>query len=172
LSDLEIQHPRESELKNKTLEPEQEMSFVSTEENKITKNTWLADSGASSHMTHCDKGMFNVEDIESSITIGDSKSLLSHKMGSIQFWCNKPQGRKTFILDQVKHVPDSCVSLISIPMALQSGLHIGNRGNHLFLQKGNFEIYFNKLFKTGRAFVCGIELFHMVPEFAAMFLES
>ena len=33
-------------------------------------------------------------------------------------------------------------------------------------------MYFNKLFKTGRAFVCGIELFHMVPEFAAVTLES
>ena len=110
-------------------------------------------------MTNSDEGMFDVEFIESNITIRVGKGMHSSKMGSIEFWNNTPQGKKSFTLTQVKHVPELCVSLISIPTALHNGYQIGNRGNHLYFQKGNFELYFNKLFKTGCLYVCGIDLF-------------
>ena len=93
-------------------------------------------------MTNCDEGMFNIQLIESNITIGDGKALHSTKMGSVEFWNNTPHGRKSFVLNNVKHVPDLCVNLISIPTALCSGFQIGNKGNHLFLQKGNFQLFF------------------------------
>jgi len=68
----------------------------------------------------------------------------------------------------VKYVPDLCVNLISIPTALQNGFQIGNKGNHLYLKKGNFQLYFDKLFKTRKSYVCGIELYPMIPNFASV----
>jgi len=121
-------------------------------------------------MTNCDEGMFNIQLIESNITIGDGKALHSTKMGSVEFWNNTPHGRKSFVLNNVKHVPDLCVNLISILTALRGGFQISNKGNHLFLQKGNFQLFFDKLFKTGCSYVCGIELFPTVPDFAGIAL--
>ena len=172
-TEWKAQETQREKFKSKFLKDE--FGLVATEEeksHKITDKTWLADSGASIHMTNSDEGMYNIELIESTITIGDGKSLDSSKVGSIEFWSNTPQGRKSFVLHKVKYVPDLCVSLISIPTALQHGMQIGNRGNHLYLKKGNFELYFNKLFKTGRSFVCGIELYRTIPEFAGTAFEK
>ncbi len=47
------------------------------------KYTWLADSAASSHMTHSDKGMFNVRMEESDIIIGNRQSLKAYKVGDL-----------------------------------------------------------------------------------------
>ena len=62
-----------------------DVALVTTEHiHTITKNTWLADSGASAHMTHTDTGMFNIKMIESKVTIGNGKSLTAVKMGSVR----------------------------------------------------------------------------------------
>ena len=66
---------------------EQEHNLMTMETNieaRIGNNTWLADSGASSHMTHSGKGMFNVRHSESLITVGNGKSIKSIKIGDIR----------------------------------------------------------------------------------------
>ena len=50
----------------------------------MTKHTWLADSGASSHYVNNDDGMFDVKIQDSSIMIGNSKQMRSIKTGSIK----------------------------------------------------------------------------------------
>jgi hypothetical protein len=140
--------------------PEPDIALYSNEsEGKINKNTWLADSGASSHMTNNDEGMFNVKIVESKITIGDGKTLTSHKVGSIKMTFQNMEGtQSTVTLHNVKYAKDLCVNLLSIPVALQNGFQIGNKGNNLNLKKGNFWLFFNKLFLSGKAYVCGIDL--------------
>ena len=54
-----------------------------TKYNQVTKHIWLADSDASSHMCIQDDGMFNVKTILSKVTIGNSKSMVSPKLGDI-----------------------------------------------------------------------------------------
>ena len=51
----------------------------------MNEKTWLADSGASSHMTNNNEGMFNIEVVNSIITIGDGKVMKSTMAGSIEF---------------------------------------------------------------------------------------
>jgi hypothetical protein len=48
---------------------------------RFSKNTWLGDSAASTHMGNCDEGMFDVEVISSQIKIGDGKALTPTKIG-------------------------------------------------------------------------------------------
>jgi len=50
-------------------------------------------------MTNNDKGMFNIEFVNSIITIGDGKVMKSTMAGSIEFWSETPTGRKTFVLN-------------------------------------------------------------------------
>ena len=48
---------------------------------KIGINTYLADTGASSHMGPGDAGMFDIEKVKSSIKVGDGKHLPTEKVG-------------------------------------------------------------------------------------------
>ena len=50
----------------------------------FTKTTWLADSGASTHMTHSDVGMFNVRPCNSRIKIGNGKVVTATKEGDLR----------------------------------------------------------------------------------------
>jgi hypothetical protein len=44
------------------------------------KHLWLVDSGASSHLTNNLEGMFNIRNLESRITVGDGKSMISPRV--------------------------------------------------------------------------------------------
>jgi len=57
-------------------------------------------------------------------------------------------------------------------MALNKGFNIGNEGKHLFLQKGSFTLFFNKLFQAGSSHICGIELFPITPDYAAPAMDK
>ena len=123
-------------------------------------------------MSNSDKGMFNVNVCESKVNIGDGKGLAVLKVGSLKMTFSSKEGLQTFTLKNVKYVPDLCVNLLSIPVALKDGFNIGNEGMYLFLQKGNFHLKFNKLFTTGSSSICGIDLYPMTPEYAAPALEE
>ena len=49
--------------------------------------------------------------------------------------------------------------MFSIPTALQRGYKIGNDGLKWYLTKNGSTFRFNKLLKTGRGLVCGINLY-------------
>jgi hypothetical protein len=106
--------------------------------NSSLKYTWLADSGASSHMTNSDDGMFNIHMQESTVTIGNGTSLKVTKIGDLKVAFRNEEGLQIFTLQRVKYIPDLCVKLLSIPVALKEGFQIGNKGLQLYLQKGKF----------------------------------
>jgi hypothetical protein len=47
----------------------------------LTKNTWIADSGASTHIGNSDEGMTDVKVIDSPIQIGNGTTLCATKIG-------------------------------------------------------------------------------------------
>jgi len=85
------------------------------------KYTWLADSGASSHMTNSDDGLFNIHMQESTVTIGNGTSLKVTKIGDLKVTFRNEEGLQIFTLQKVKYIPDLCVKLLSIPVALKEG---------------------------------------------------
>jgi len=136
------------------------------------KYTWLADSGASSHMTNSDDGMFNIHMQESTVTIGNGTSLKVTKIGDLKVTFRNEEGLQIFTLQKVKYIPDLCVKLLSIPVALKEGFQIGNKGLHLYLQKGKFLLLFDTLFQTKSSAICGIQLEPWTPEYANPALEQ
>ena len=48
---------------------------------KIEKDIWIADSGATTHMTNNLVGMFDLQDKESKISVGNGKTMTSSKTG-------------------------------------------------------------------------------------------
>jgi hypothetical protein len=51
---------------------------------KLTKDTWIGDTGASCHMTNDDTGMYEVKTIDDEITVGNGKPMKATKIGKIK----------------------------------------------------------------------------------------
>jgi hypothetical protein len=52
-----------------------------TERDVLMKNTWIVDSGASTHMGNSDKGMTDLKVINSLVQIGNGMTLCATKIG-------------------------------------------------------------------------------------------
>ena len=167
----QIEDKREKAKRAET-ETETALSTMEKQEKSgsITMNTWLADSAATSHYCCEDNGMFNVKVIGEPIKIGNGKSLTATKVGDIKMRLNGPKGVQEIVLKEVKYIPDSWVNLFSIPTALRRGYKIGNDGLKLHLTKNGFTFRFNKLLKTGRGHVCGIDLYPVTMDVASAIL--
>ncbi len=141
---------------------ELEMSNIEKRSGKIAPNTWLADSRASCHLTNLDEGMFDVEMISSPVKIGNGKALTATKLGKMRRTIVQKNGDTVDVtLTDVKYVPKLWVHLFSIGKGLQNGFNIGNKGLHLFLTKGKTTILFNKMLKTNKGFILGVDMIPM-----------
>ena len=50
---------------------DEEMILIANDTKKFSKNTWIADSGATTHMCNDLEGMYDLEDSNISISVGD-----------------------------------------------------------------------------------------------------
>ncbi len=144
-----------------TIEEDRELAMSNMEKksDKIAPNTWLADSGASCHLTNSDEGMFDVEVISSPVKIGNGKALTATKLGKMRRTIVQKNGDTVDVtLTDVKYVPELWVNLFSIGKGLQNGFNIGNKGLHLFLTKGKTTILFDKMMKTNKGFILGVDM--------------
>jgi hypothetical protein len=159
--------------KKKELGKEKEVACINVEAAKaFRKNIWLADSAASTHFVNDETGLVNVRMIQSTVKIGNGKVLNASKIGDLPVRCSsKDNGEQTFILQNVRYVPGLMVNLLSIPVALNNGFQIGNEGIHLHLTKEDFKLKFDRIFQTGKGFVCGTELIPTSEMIAAAVMD-
>jgi hypothetical protein len=76
---------------------------------------WLGDTGASTHMTNNDDGMFDCKKINSTIRVGDGKSIKATKIGKKRVAVIQKDGTlHPLVLHDCKFVPDLWVNLFSI----------------------------------------------------------
>ena len=136
-------------------------------------NTWIGDSGASCHMTNDDTGMFGTTEIDEIITIGNGKPMRAKKVGSVKFELVQKDGSKRqFVMSNVKFVPELTCKLFSITAALDKSFQIKNKGRIIILQKGNFEISFDRVFETKTGFITGVNLTPHTDEIVQAALEA
>ncbi len=126
---------------------------------KIGRNTWLADSGASCHLTNSDDGMFDVQVISSPVKIGNGKALTATKIGKMRRKIIQKNGDTVDItLTEVKYVEDLWVNLFSIGKGLQNGFNIGNKGINIFITKGKTTITFDKIMRTNKGLILVVDM--------------
>ena len=137
-----------------------EVSSNATDQWKIGFNTYLADSGASSHMGPGDSGMFDlVQKKPCSIKVGDGNILEITKVGKRKGVLVQADGTETeIVLDRYKCVKGLWVNLFSLTAALASGWSLGNKGKILTLTKGRVNIQFDHLIDSGEGYVCGLDI--------------
>jgi hypothetical protein len=88
----------------------------------IDSNTWIADTGASAHMTYNKSGFIDMKEDARQITIGDGSNMAIKQTGKWQGMITDKAGKQQLItLDEVCYVPDLKYNLMSLTKALKNG---------------------------------------------------
>jgi hypothetical protein len=134
--------------------------FAATAKNEMfTEDIWICDSGACGHYCNSTKGLFNIEEINKSITVGNGKSMTVTKVGSLKCRIIQVDGSGLDIsLHEVKYVHKLWVNLFSIHKALKKGYKLSNIGISICLSKGDVSVTFDRVLRTANGSVSGIKL--------------
>ena len=116
---------------------------------RFDENTFLGDTGASTHMVGVDDGLYDCEDIDEAVVIGDGKELKATKLGKLKRTVMQADGRTMdIVLEEVKLVPGLDMPLFGILKALHQGWKIKNKGVNLTIYKGDMAMTFDKELPT------------------------
>ena len=169
--DIRPRHPDKALV---TLDEEVEIGDIaSLAKNNIKNKTmyysediYIGDSGASCHMVHSDKGMYDATTIKEKITIGNGQSIEALKIGKKRGMIKNDDGTiMNVVLTNVKYVPDLApYNLFSITQAISSGWMLGNEGKTIILKNGQSVLKFNKMLKTKSGYVGGAEILPRVDD--------
>jgi phage antirepressor YoqD-like protein len=87
----------------------------------IDSNTWIADTGASAHMTYNKSGFIDMKEDARQITIGDGSNMAIKQTGKWQMITDKTGKQQLITLDEVCYVPDLKYNLMSLTKTLKNG---------------------------------------------------
>ena len=149
-------------------------SLDSQDEAVFTRNTYLCDTGASCHFTNSLEGMTHLKKHKGNIKIGNGKPLKATMIGNKHVTAIQKDGTtQDLILTECNYVPELWVNLFSIGKALKNGFSLTNKGVIITVTKNNTKLCFDRIFKTGKGFVAGVNLIpKTVKENALLGLES
>ena len=134
--------------------------FMATTDNKTPRNNiWIGDTGASCHMTNSLDGMSKLRPSNTTITIGDGKSISSTQMGTWQGYVLRSNGTHHKItLQDVAYVPSLSSNLFSITKALSGKATLSSNGERIEVKKNNWKLAFDLKVKTKNGYVPGVQI--------------
>jgi hypothetical protein len=116
------------------------------ETDEIHPNLWIGDMGATSHMTCCKTGLFNVKPCNHSVLVGDGRSLKVVKVGKLKLvFEGKGQETTEVILEDVKFMPKLKVNLFNFTMAMKKGAKIYTEGTSMIREEGKYVVFGNNI---------------------------
>ena len=128
-----------------------------TKMKEINDNIWIADSGASCHMTNSLEGMKDIKTDYSKIKIENRKTVMSIKKGTFEGMAVSKDSKKTMIqLKNVRYVPDMFCKLISLTQAMRSGYNVLGKKDKITLSQGNFQVSFNRVIRSRKGIILGM----------------
>ena len=108
---------------------------MSAESVRISRNTYLADTGASSHMTNDDTNMYDCKKVNIPVKGANGETMRCTKIGKKPCIIKQDGRDMKVILENVMHVPELWVNLISMNKLLGAGWQLGNKGVEMFVEK-------------------------------------
>jgi len=121
--------------------------------------TWIADSGASTHMGNIDEGMMDVVEINEPIKVGNGNKARAIKKGTLPLMLMQRNGDTLDIkLKDYKYSPELGVCLFSLTKAIEKGWLLSNKEMNIILTKGKHRIVFDKVVRTKDGILCGVDL--------------
>jgi len=139
-----------------------EIAFVA---GGFTGSTWIADSGASTHIGNVDDGMMDVEDVNDPVKVGNGNQVRLIKKGTLPLMPLQKNGdTMDMLLEDHKHAPDFDVCLFSLMKSVEKGWTLSNKGTNVMLTKKNTTIAFDWITKTKDGILCGVESLPRIGE--------
>jgi len=139
-----------------------EVAFVA---GGFTGSTWIADSGASTHIGNVDDGMMDVEDVNDPVKVGNGNQVRLLKKRTIPLMLLQKNGNvMDMLLEDCECAPDFDVCLFSLMKAIEKGWTLSNEGTNVILTKKNTTVVFNRITKTKDGILCGVELLPRLGE--------
>ena len=87
------------------------------------KEVWIADSGATTHMTNSDENMYDTHESSESVIIGDKWNVRVVHTGKLKVECkNVDRTKNTITLTDVYYVPDLMCNLLSLTFTMTKGV--------------------------------------------------
>ena len=127
-----------------------DMRNEESRQNKIRNNVWIADSGASSHMTNDERGLINTRKIQSKVKIGSRDYVEAELIGDLRGAAKQKNGKETLItMINIKYVPQLFCNLISLTSILSKGFTLDGNEKGMAIKKANMEFMFDKCIKSG-----------------------
>ena len=125
----------------------------------IDSNTWIADTGASAHMTYNKSGFIEMKEDARQITIGDGSNMAIKQIGKWQGMITDKTGKQQLItLDEVCYVPELKYNLMSLTKALKNGWILSGNNQQLSLRKADEEMIFDKKIHSSNGHIFGIDI--------------
>ena len=125
----------------------------------VDNNTWILDSGATSHMKNNLLGMTNLVPQLTAITIGDGTKIEAKYRGDYRCTAMQMDGNNTnLILKDVLVVPNVSFNLFSQNVALKNGAKISNDDELITLRTGKIKLNFDRKIPAGSGHLSAIEL--------------
>jgi len=73
---------------------------------KVKNTIWIADSGASTHITTTDVGLFNTRNVNVPVQIGDGKLVYATKIGKLTIEYQNKKGKEAILLlKNIQYIP-------------------------------------------------------------------
>ena len=143
----------------KTQESKKDKVLMASDASGGTKNLWILDSGATMHMTKSDEGLFEIENKESNVTIGDGTNLKVTKEGNKRFKVIQKDGKTFEVTMRVKVVPQIQYNLISMNRLMSLGFKLSNEGTTVILEDEDIKLKFDrKIESASSSFLIGIQM--------------
>ena len=117
----------------------------------ITRNIFIADSGATSHMRNSLHGMYGLKDWEVEVKVGNSSTMKSQQKGDFQGLVTQKDGTtSSIVMKDVLYVPDLWVNLLSITRAISHpNVQLSGIKNVISLRNGQEQITFDQKLTNG-----------------------
>ncbi len=100
-----------------------ESIFIANNELKVfNENNWVANSGATTHMTNSLERMFDMKDVDGTISVGDGRKLTTAKIEKWRGKASDSEGKETnIVLTNVSYLPKLMVNLFSVTGVMEKG---------------------------------------------------
>ena len=121
--------------------------------------TWIADSGATTHMTNSLEGMYELMDTNVSVSVGDGRKMRTVKTGKWRGTAVDSEGtRKQITLSNVSYIPDLMVNLFSLTAVMDKGFQVDGNSKGITVQKQEWKMRFDKRIGTPKGHVFAITM--------------
>jgi len=125
----------------------------------LCNNIWIANSGASTHITNLEVGLFDIRLIHEPVKIGNGKLVYATKVGKLCIvYAKNFKECISFILNNIQYIPDFWVNLFSLMVAMSQGSRISNEERAIIVKKDALHLPFNQEIKTKNGYICRIIL--------------